>query len=117
MATYETIATNQVDNLQLDEMPFVQYAVTIKSGENLTRGELVGKITASGKYIKWTSGASDGSQTVAGVLVDDCDATAGDTAAKIYVTGVFNKDAIPTSGAAAGLYFNSTCNIVVKDID
>ena len=57
MATYETIATNQVDNLQLDEMPFVQYAVTIKSGENLTRGELVGKITANGKYIKWTSGA------------------------------------------------------------
>ena len=43
MATYETIATNQVDNLQLDEIPFVQYAVTIKSGVALTRAEVVGK--------------------------------------------------------------------------
>lgn len=115
MATYETTGTSTLTNLDMNEMDSVQYTVTIVSGQNLVAGELLGKITSGGKYTKWTSGASDGSQTVAAILVDDCDATDGDTYATVYITGVFNKDAIPTSGATAGIYFNANCNIVIKE--
>lgn len=115
MATYETTGTSTLTNLDMNEMPSVQYTVTIVSGQNLVAGELLGKITSGGKYKKWTSGASDGSENVAAILVDDCDATDGDTPATVYITGVFNKDAIPTSGAAAGIYYNSNCNIVIKE--
>ena len=42
-------------------------------------GTLVGKITASGKIVAWASGASDGSEDVYGLLVDDCTAPDGAT--------------------------------------
>lgn len=49
-------------------------AVTIASGANAAGspvkiGTVVGEITASGKYVPHAPGASDGSETVAGVLV------------------------------------------------
>lgn len=48
------------------------------SGQNLKVGTVVSKITASGKWTQLTPGASDGSQTAAGVLIVDTDASAGD---------------------------------------
>ena len=48
----------------------------------LAAGTLLGKITASGKYIAYSNGASDGSQTVAGILY----ANAPDSAADQKVT-------------------------------
>lgn len=68
--------------------------VTVISGQNLMRGALLGKITASGKYTLSASGASDGSQAPDAVLVDDCDASAGDAEALVYVRGDFNATAI-----------------------
>lgn len=55
--------------------------VTIVSGEDLAAGTVLGKITASGKYAAYDNGASDGTQAAAGVLLDACDATAGDAQA------------------------------------
>jgi hypothetical protein len=52
---------------------------TIVSGQNLTTGTVVGIITASGKATQVNPAANDGSQTAAGVLVFDVDATGGDT--------------------------------------
>lgn len=52
--------------------------ITVVSGQNLARGTVLGKITASGKYTAWTTGAADGSQTAAGVLLDAVNASAGD---------------------------------------
>ena len=115
MATYETTGTGTLTNLCMNEGDALQYTVTIVSGQNLAAGALLGKITSGGKYTEWTSGASDGSQTVAAILVDACDASDGDTLATVYVSGVFNKDAIPTTGAAVGIYFNANCNIIIKE--
>lgn len=53
---------------------------TLLSGQNLKRGAVVGKITASDKVTLSASAASDGSQNPYGVLLDDYDATAGDLA-------------------------------------
>lgn len=67
--------------------------VTIDTGV-LTRGTLLGKITASGKYIKSASAAGDGSQTPDAILAEDVDATAADKEAMVYYTGDFDETAV-----------------------
>jgi hypothetical protein len=64
--------------------------VTIISGQNLVRGAVLGKITASSKYNLSASAASDGSQVPDLVLAEDCDASAGDKSAMAYSRGDFN---------------------------
>lgn len=70
--------------------PIRTIGVTILSGQNLLRGALLGKITASGKYILSLSAAVDGSQTPVGILGEDVNATAGDAVSFEYVAGDFN---------------------------
>jgi hypothetical protein len=72
--------------------------ITLVSGQNLTRGAVLGKITASGKYTLSASAAVDGSQTPVAILVDDCDASAGDKVTLVYTRGDF-QDAGLTLGA------------------
>lgn len=52
--------------------------VTIVSGQNLSAGTVVGKITASGKYAAYDNTANTGIEVAAGVLYADVDATAAD---------------------------------------
>lgn len=54
-------------------------AITVLAGETLVTGTVLGKITASGKYVGIDFAASDGSQTAAGILVTD--SIVGDTTA------------------------------------
>ena len=68
--------------------------VTIISGQNLTRGAVLGKITASGKYNLSLSDASDGSQTPDLILAENCDASSGDKVALAYARGDFNANAL-----------------------
>jgi hypothetical protein len=65
--------------------------VTIAAGQNLQRGAVLGKITASGKYVLSASGAADGSQTPDLVLAEPLDATGGDKDAMAYYQGHFNE--------------------------
>lgn len=44
-------------------------SVTILAGQDLVTGSVVGKITASSKYVAYDTDAVDGSQTVAGILI------------------------------------------------
>lgn len=71
---------------------------TLLSGQNLLRGALVGKVTATGKYVLSLAASSDGSQAPIGVLVHDTDASAGDVEALVYDRGDFNQAAM-TFGA------------------
>lgn len=57
--------------------------VTILSGQDLGAGAVLGKVTASGKYVAVDQAASDGSEVARAVLIDECDATGGDTAAAV----------------------------------
>ena len=52
--------------------------VILVSGQDLPAGTVLGKITASGKYAVVSQGAGDGTQTAAGILYDNVDASAGD---------------------------------------
>lgn len=74
------------------------YKITLISGQNLTRGALLGKITASGKYTLSLSAAADGSQTPDLILADDTDASAGDVVTIAYSRGDFDENAV-TFGA------------------
>jgi hypothetical protein len=44
----------------------------------LQPGTVLGKITASGKYVGFAPGASDGTQTAAAILFEEVDATSAD---------------------------------------
>ena len=87
------------DRLFAGEFPRADRKVTIISGQNLTRGAVLGLITASGKYNLSLSAAVDGSAVPEAILAEDVDATAGDKEGLVYLTGEFNEDAL-TIGAA-----------------
>ena len=61
-----------------------QVVVTL-SGVSLKAGTVMGKITASGKYVPYSNAASNGSEVAAGVLYDTLDAFTGDVKAIVHV--------------------------------
>ncbi len=63
--------------------------IVLLSGQNLLRGALLGKITASGKYVLSLAAAEDGSQTPAAILVEDTNASAADAPTVAYLRGDF----------------------------
>lgn len=70
--------------------PLVTATGTIISGQTLTRGAVLGKITASGKYNLCLAAASDGSQIPNAILANDTDASGGDVLGPVYLAGSFN---------------------------
>lgn len=82
------------DSLHAGDFPIRTRKVTLVSGQNLTRGALLGQITAGGKYTLSLSAAGDGSNTPKAILAEDTDASGGDKDAVVYISGDFNQDAI-----------------------
>lgn len=100
-----TIETNTYDNLIAGSFPISTDRETLLSGENLTRGALLGKISSTGanqgKLKQCDSTSSDGSETPYAILMEDSDASTGDLVVDVYKTGTFN-------GAAIGLATGDT---------
>ncbi|MBA3888930.1 MAG: head decoration protein [Gemmatimonadaceae bacterium] len=92
-------ATYSPDNLLASDAPIASRKVTLITGQNVTRGTVLGKITASGKYNRSLSAAADGSQTPDAIAAEDVDATAADKEILVYVRGDFAESAL-TLGAA-----------------
>lgn len=88
------------DNLIVNTIPTISYTITILSGENLSRGCVVGSQTSGGKYIACDHTAVDGSEDPVAVLMEDCDATGGDVDCGVYVFGHFNSDALTFGGSS-----------------
>lgn len=87
-ATVETYAPDRLvagQNVRL-----VADGGTLASGQNLTRGALLGKITASGALALSLAAASDGSEVPYAILAEDTDASAGDKVCTVYLAGEFN---------------------------
>lgn len=60
--------------------------VTVASSAKLPSGTVLGKITASGKYVVYANGASDGSEAAAAVLLTELqDGVNGDYPATVIV--------------------------------
>lgn len=47
------------------------------AARELDIGQLVGRVTASGKLVLWAPGATDGSQNVVGIVLEDAQAANG----------------------------------------
>jgi hypothetical protein len=87
------------DNLLAGDYPVVTDEVTIVTGQTLTRGAVLGKITASGKHALCDSTASDGSQAPVCVLAEDCDASAADkTGVPVYLSGAVAETSLAFGG-------------------
>lgn len=89
---------SKVDDLIADAVSIVSENVTVASGRNLTRGTVLGKITASGKVVAVDNAAADGSQTPYAILAEDADATSADVVTTAYLKGSFNEDALTFGG-------------------
>lgn len=79
------------DNLIAGDFPLKTEGVTIESGQTLTRGALLGKVTSGGQYKLSASAAGDGSESPVAILAEDCDASAGASVAVVYITGEFSE--------------------------
>ena len=82
--------------------------VTIASGADLTPGHVLGKITASGKWQSSAPGAVDGSETPAGVLLDEALAGSSDVQARVLTR--------LATVANHGLVFDATINTEAERI-
>jgi len=88
--------TDQIsrDQLVLPDFPVLEYGGTIITGAALSRGSVLGKITASGKYTLCDKDAVDGSEVPVAVLMDYVDAAAADKEGPIAVTGQFIEESL-----------------------
>jgi hypothetical protein len=66
--------------------------VTIATGQDLTRGAVLGVITASGQYKLTAVASSDGSQLGTAILAVDIDTSTGAATGIVYTKGEFNED-------------------------
>lgn len=79
--------------------PVVADEVTILSGAGvLSRGTVLGKVTASGKCVAVDNSLANGAQTVYAILAEDVDATSADVVTAAYFTGEFNTTALTFGG-------------------
>lgn len=87
------------DKLIAGDYPVVTDIVTIASGEALSRGTCLGKITSTGKYVKCNSGGTDdGRRTPLAILAEDAEAASADVKAVIYLSGAFNQASVAFGG-------------------
>ena len=93
MAEYTSTAYNP-DRLVAKPDLLVGQKITLVSGQNLTRGALLGKITATGKYALSLAGAADGSEVPDLILAEDTDASGGDVVTLAYSRGDFDQRAV-----------------------
>lgn len=115
MAEGINVETKSADNLFAGNFPVVEVPVVVASGAGvLTRGTVLGKITASGKYKAYNNGASDGSEVAKLILAKNVDATSADVNTVAYRTGEFNESALTGLDAAAKVDFETTPIIIKK---
>ena len=75
---------------------------TVLADQTLVVSQLVGIVTASGKYAKYDPTATDGTEIVAGISDDDNDATGADLERAVFLTNdaeVDGNDLVYHSGA------------------
>lgn len=79
------------ENLIAGEYPRITRKVIVGTGANLVAGSVLGKITATGKYILSASAAVDGSQVPDAILAEDAAALSADVQAVAILTGEINE--------------------------
>lgn len=73
--------------LSAGDFPVAMESGVIAVGQQLTRGAVLGQVTASGEYVLCAAAAEDGSQTPVAILDKAVDTTEGAESAPIRLTG------------------------------
>lgn len=93
-----TVGAVTYNPLIMPGKPEVRSAFTIKGGQTLVAGSVLGAITAAGpdfgKLVLSTAAAVNGSQIPFAILAEDLDTTSGDKEYSVYVEGMFNEAAL-----------------------
>jgi hypothetical protein len=97
--------------IQTDKEIFAGYSpapriegCTVLTGQGvLASGTILGRVTASGKYVQFLDTAVDGSEVPVGVLRSMVDTTSADRPGEIIISGLLKADQIvePTNGTIA----------------
>jgi len=92
----------------------------LESGQNRTRGTVVGRVTATGELKQSVQTATDGSQVPVGALVHDIDATSAATGCQIVRGGWLNRslltwDATWTEALQAGAFDGTPIRLVTPE--
>lgn len=89
--------------------------VTVVSGEGaLPAGQVLGVVTASGKYAAYDNAASDGTQTAAAVLYAAVDATDADVPAVVIARDAEVAEAHLTGIDANGITDLAAVGVIVR---
>lgn len=89
---FQSEGTYSPDQLIAGDHPLRSMGVTVADGQTLTRGALLGIITANGKAVLSASAAGDGSEVPVAVLGEDVTADGADVVSFAYVAGDFNEN-------------------------
>lgn len=90
-----------LDGLIADSYAYITDSGTILSGEDLARGCVLGKVTASGKLVACDHTASDGSESPYAVLAVATDASGGDVENALIITsGRFDEAKLTFGGSS-----------------
>lgn len=73
--------------LSAGDFPVVMEPGVIAAGQQLSRGAVLGQVTASGEYLLCKADATDGSQTPVAILDKDVNTTESAQSAPIRLTG------------------------------
>ena len=91
---FSSVGTFTPDNLIAgDAVNIVTESIVVDTGV-LKRGTVLGRITATGKWVLSASASTDGSEVPRAILAEDADATAADITTVGYLTGEFNTNAM-----------------------
>lgn len=103
IATENARLSNMLKRELWSEQGYCRLAVTVNEASEVEYkiGEVLGKVTASGKYVQYDDAAADGSQTAAAVVLEDVTVPAAtDTTVLVLVKG-------PAIVADGGLVFKA----------
>ena len=94
------------DELLYSTVGFTQKGVTLKAGQGvLTLGTVLGRVTATKKYVAYSNAATDGSEVARGVLrtsvVTGTDAQGKEFQGNIVIQGILKNAKIVGADAAA----------------
>lgn len=116
--------TVEFDNLVLGGFPVQTDVATLKSGNNVVRGQVLAKYTGTGdinKLAAYNSAGSNGLSAFYAIAAEDKDASGGDASICFYRAGEFSIDALTfansddtadialrNAAAAVGCYLKET---------
>lgn len=90
VASYGNAGSTQHEELFAGSGEVRTMPVVFASGADIAKHSVVGRVTASGKFVLCDLTAVDGSQTPVGIAAESAGAATADANGSIYVSGDFN---------------------------